>query len=168
MLTQEQQSTIENSLWVVNTALKRQGLSNDDDLRQDAMLYLCEIIQRFDESKGIKWTTYAYKSIYFYIKRIQKRKKKLKNREIDDEILDCDNEIYETLPSDETIMINDNDCSDKFELLKEFCSDEEKKILSMRLKGYRLVEIANELNYSVSTVNNRLRNIKETAKELVI
>ena len=37
MLSDEQRETIENSLWVVNTALKNQGLSSDEDLRQSAI-----------------------------------------------------------------------------------------------------------------------------------
>ena len=40
MLTKEQQNIIENSIWVVNTALKKQGLQKDSDLRQNEILYL--------------------------------------------------------------------------------------------------------------------------------
>ena len=51
MLTKEQQHTIENSIWVVNTALQKQGLSSDEDLRQSAILYMCKcIVAAFESS----------------------------------------------------------------------------------------------------------------------
>ena len=69
MLSDEQRDTIEDSVWVVNTVLKKQGLENDEDMRQSALLYMCKCIQRFDPSKNIKWTTFAYKNIYLFVKR---------------------------------------------------------------------------------------------------
>ena len=47
-LTAIQQKEIEDSVWVVNTALKRQGLSCNEDLRQSAILYMCECLLRYD------------------------------------------------------------------------------------------------------------------------
>ena len=76
MLTEEQQKLVEDSLWVVELALKRLSLLNNNDLRQQARLYLCKLVSRFDASKGVKWSTYAYKSIYFHIKWRQKVEKR--------------------------------------------------------------------------------------------
>ena len=53
----------------INTALKKQGLQENEDLRQSAILYMCKCLERFDPTKNIKWTTFAYKNIYLYIKR---------------------------------------------------------------------------------------------------
>lgn len=72
MLTPAQQKIIEDSLWVVNAVLKRLGLQEDEDLRQDACLYLCKCLERFNPDKNVKWTTYAYKNIYLYTIRIKK------------------------------------------------------------------------------------------------
>ena len=78
-LTAIQQKEIEDSEWVVNTALKRQGLSCNEDLRQSAILYMCECLLRYDPTKGIKWTTFAYKNVYLFIKRTYKKENKRKS-----------------------------------------------------------------------------------------
>ena len=66
-LTNEQQKQIENSLWVVNTVLKKQGIDYNEDMRQSAIMYMCECLLRYDPDKGVKWTTYAYKNFIVVI-----------------------------------------------------------------------------------------------------
>lgn len=40
------------------------------DLKQEAALWLCKCAQRFDPARGVKWSTYAYRSVYLRIKRL--------------------------------------------------------------------------------------------------
>jgi len=76
-MTVEQQKQIEDSLWVVDAVLKRLKRQGDEDLRQDLFLYMCKCIQRFDVSRGTKWTSYAYESLYLYALRTLAKEKKL-------------------------------------------------------------------------------------------
>src|SRR5574344_1642765 len=107
MLTAEQQNIIENSIWVVNTALKRQGLTYNKDLRQSAIVYMCECLTRFDPSRNIKWTTYAYKNVYLFIKRTHKKECLKCNMEIGDDVVNIDT-TADPVEYDENILLVQN------------------------------------------------------------
>lgn len=145
-LTASQQKEIENSIWVVNSALKKQGLSYNDDLRQSAIMYMCECLLRFDPAKGVKWTTYAYKNVYLFIKRNNIREYKRAQRE-------C-----------EEIMAENITAPEKSELaLREvlaLCSPQERVVLRLKLHGYNRNEIGEITNYSLSKVNKYIKSIK--------
>lgn len=157
-LTEEQQKIIEDSIWVVNTALKKQGLSYNEDLRQSALLYLCNCIKRFDPSMNTMWTTFAYKNIYFYIKRLRAKEKEKECMVFAKEIEEMENYF-------EYNNINENG-DNKLKLLKikTFCNDDEKEIINLKLKGYNGKEIANIMGCSVLKVNVCMKKIKEKAK----
>ena len=69
-LTDEQRKRVEQSAWIVNSVLKEQQLSYDEDLRQEGLLWLCKCAQRFDPTRGVKWSTYAYGSVFLRVKRL--------------------------------------------------------------------------------------------------
>ena len=83
MLSAEQQKIIEESLWVVNDVLKDLGLQGNEDLRQEANLYLCRCLERFNPSYNTKWTTYAYKNILMFVKLLNRRQATKQARCID-------------------------------------------------------------------------------------
>lgn len=157
-LTEEQKSIIENSTWVVNTALKRQGLSYDEDLRQSALLYLCKCIKRFEPSKSTLWTTFAYKNIYLYIKRMHAK-------EMKKECMIFTHELDEIESHFGYNNINEYS-DDKLKLLKikTFCNDNENEIINLKLRGYNGKEIANIMNCSMLKINVCMKRIKEKAK----
>lgn len=162
MLSLEQQNIIENSIWVVNTALKRQGLQADEDLRQSAILYLCKCIERFDPTKKIKWTTYAYKNIFLYIKRTHGKENKKSSMFVDDDIMDL--QEPQNLPIDDRELFNDSKYM--VEQIKAVCSPEERQIIEFKLQGYKVIEIGALMGCSASKVNGCMQSIREKAKEI--
>ena len=159
MLSLEQQSIIENSLWVVNTALKKQGLQKDEDLRQSAILYMCECLERFDNSKNVAWTTFAYKNVYLYIKRTA-NKQKVKNAAI----IGCD--IFDVpeavaTPLKENLEKETND--DLVNKIKSKCTKDEIKVIELKLQGYKGFEISKIMGWSTRKTNIFIKSIKEKA-----
>ena len=162
MLSKEQQNIIENSIWVVNTALKRQGLQADEDLRQSAILYMCKCLERFDPSKDIKWTTYAYKSVFLFIRRTHGKEMKKRSMFIDDDIFNLVEPVSSTLY--EPIMFNDS--KNIIDSIKAVCSPEESQIIELKRQGYKVVEISSIMKCSTSKINGCMQSIKEKAKEM--
>lgn len=157
MLTAEQQNIIENSIWVVNTALKRQCLSHNEDLRQSAIFYMCKCLTRFDPSKNIKWTTFAYKNVYFFIKRTHKKEYLKCNMDIGDDVVNIDT-IVDPVEDDENILLVQN--------IFNLCTPYERKILQLKMEGYKHGEISVILHCSISKINNYMKSIKEKTKEI--
>lgn len=153
MLSDEQRETIENSLWVVNTALKNQGLSSDEDLRQSAILYMCTCLERYDERKHAKWTTYAYKSVYFYIKRLHNKEIKTSNRQAP---LDLAPALKDAEMIDESIIIINK--------IKGRCEPVERQIIDLKLQGYDSKAIGAIIGCSNNTVIKHFRTVKEKAQ----
>lgn len=156
MLSQEQQQIIENSLWVVNTALQKLNIK-DKDIEQDALLYMCKCIERFDPSKGIKWETYAYKNIFLYIKRHSAREKINANMYV------YEDEIKNNKPQ----KIYCNQVYTKKEQLKNIyntCNDTEKMILKLKVQGYTIQEMSEIMGKSYKIICNNIRSIKDKAK----
>ena len=153
-LTAIQQKEIEDSEWVVNTALKRQGLSCNEDLRQSAILYMCECLLRYDPTKGIKWTTFAYKNVYLFIKRTHKKENKRTQYECD-----CDDDLMFIggQQNQQNTFIVEN--------IMDLCTPNEKKILMLKLQGYKYGEISVKLHCSISKINNYMQSIRAKTME---
>lgn len=154
-LTAIQQKEIEDSVWVVNTALKRQGLSSNEDLRQSAILYMCECLLRYDPTKGIKWTTFAYKNVYLFIKRTYKKENKRTQYECD-----CDDDLM-------LIGVPIEQKQDAFVVkdIMALCTPTEQKILMLKLQGYKHEEIGLKLHCSISKINNYMQSIRAKTRE---
>lgn len=153
MLTPEQQNIIENSIWVVNTALKRQGLQHNQDLKQAAILYMCQCLLRFEPHKNIKWTTFAYKNVYLFIKR-----ENLKELKHQGPISNDDISKYEEIIEDES---RDFDAPILYERVLTICTPKEKQILELKRQGYSHREIGCIIHCSLATVQTNVRNIRE-------
>lgn len=162
MLSLEQQKTIENSIWVVNTALKRQGLQADEDLRQSAILYMCKCLESFDPTKSIKWTTYAYKSVFLFIRRTHKKEMSRTARLIADDVFDIKEPLK--LPLEQPLM--ENRGKYRVEQIKAVLTPKERGIIDLKLQGYKFAEIGEVMGWSISKVNNCMRTIKEKAREV--
>lgn len=158
MLSKEQQDIIENSIWVVNTALKQQGLQANEDLRQSAILYMCKCLERFDPTKNIKWSTYAYKNVFLYIKRTHYKETKKQSFLVSDDV------IFPQL-ADECQTTLDESSYLLEEILKR-CTKREQQIVKLKLQGYKVFEISEIVGCSQSKVNTYMQSIKDKFKEI--
>lgn len=140
MLNEEQKKIIEESMWVINAVLKAYNLSHDEDMRQSAILYMCECIERFDPSKA-KFTTYAFKNISLFVRR---KKKNAPTIEVCDKSTEAPDisvkAFYETL------------------------TDEEAELLRYKYIGYQRREILQKMTLSPKRYTTILKAIKEKAK----
>ena len=148
-----QQKDIEDSLWVVNSALKKQGLSNNEDLRQSAILYMCKCRLRFDPQKHIMWTTFAYRNVYLYIKRFIRKEKEKQAYVINKDIFDMEDYLSIEKPKTNSLIC--------YHLIMEQCNKEELKILKLMKEGYNRIEIAEILNCSQSKVYKKVRALRK-------
>ena len=154
-----QQKDVEDSLWVVNSALKQQGLSNNEDLRQSAILYMCECRLRFDPQKHIMWTTFAYRNVYLFIKRMACKERKKQSNIINKDIFDMEDYFKVEKPKTSSVAT--------YQLIIKSCGKEDAKILKLIEQGYSQVEISKILNCSQSRVYKRFRRIKENVKKMI-
>lgn len=160
-MTDEQRKLVTDSLWVVNTALKEQGVGKDKDLKQDALLWLCQCAQRFDASRGVKWTTYAYSSVFLRIKRlrdISEHKAEMRKR--------YEHRVCATIEDDEKSDGN-YDAHIEYRRIYEKCDEREKIVLDLRYAGYTWEETAKRLGLSYKQVHSVWDKIREKAKEVL-
>lgn len=160
-LSAEQRKRVEESQWVVNTVLKKQGLSSNEDFRQSALLYMCKCVLRFDETRGTKWETYAYSNVYLYVKKLSQRARRAEIRRVDIAVEDLDIAV-------DCEPYNANGAVVMLEEIRGVCSEEENKVLDLRLKGFTGKEIADALGCCSTKINNIFSVIKEKAKAIMV
>lgn len=151
-MNDEQRRIVENSAWIVNTVLQRQGLAYDEDLRQEAYLHLCRCVVRFDESRGIKWDTYAYSSLFLHIKKINGRKWRDSKR---DETLRKSLDSKADFPLDACLAIVAVD------RILNACTDSECLLLECMYNEMRYDEIAKALRCTVRDVSKRWKALRQ-------
>ena len=157
MLNDEQRKTLEQSLWVVNTVIKELGLQLDDDMRSQASLYMCKCIERYDPKFGVKWSTYAYKSLYLYIKT-RHAKEMVKKAPIVP-IESCFNLATE---------MDDNIYNKLFiETLQTILTPLENEILTRKFKEQTAATIRKELNLTKKQFDEAWHSIKDKAGALI-
>ena len=152
MLTAEQQKTIQDSAWVIDTVLGKLGLQKNEDIRQSLFLYMCKCIERYDSSRGTKWTTYAYKTLYLYALRIwDEEKKKSKG----------------LVSIESVIQLTDNGVSERqmievshFYSLCVPLSKQETRVALMLSQGYNIKSISAHLKLSAKKIQEIKREIK--------
>lgn len=68
---------IEDNLNLVPYTLHKRNLPINDDILQEGYCYLCLLVDNYDESKNVAFSTYAISSLYFYLLRYINVKDKL-------------------------------------------------------------------------------------------
>jgi len=155
-LTTEQQELVQNGSWVVSTVLKRFKRQRDDDLRQDAQLFMCKLVTTWDESKGRKWTSYAYQRLYFFVLHTLQRENKGRARELLCEIIPD-----RAAPSpDENAMYS---CEIIDELYKRL-TDVQCEVLYLLVQGCTHKDINKKLGVSYKRITQIVSEIKTVAR----
>lgn len=144
MLSDEQKKIVLESEWIINSILKRLGINGNEDYKQEASLYMCKCIERFDNSFETKWTTFAYKNIYLYMKRFKKAEFRVKSRLNNDFIVGRVSE-----PNWDYID------------LKMICSDDAQKLLDLKLAGYTNAEAQKIMKCGDKKIGKLRKEIKD-------
>lgn len=132
---------------------------NYDEAIQEGRLAVLNAINLFDESKKVKFTTYARTAIKNKLLNYVKKLHTNKNEILVDYL--AQNSEQATLPSSpEDHLINYEKLAEKLESFKKDLSKLETQILSLKLEGYSYVEIATQLKKTNKSVDNALTRIK--------
>ena len=158
-MTPEKENMILECGWVVNTVLNNLNMRSED-YSQIAMLYLCGLVDKYDATKNVKWTTYAYNNLTLYLKHY--RKVERKKDQVYDIITNFDT-AANSIPQELDIFFIDNENISKL-LIK--LTPMEKRLLQMRLEGYKMREMAECLGYSMGYINKQIDSIKKKARKL--
>lgn len=154
-LTDEQRKRVEWSAWIVNTVLKEQGLSWDMDLKQEAALWLCKCAQRFDPARGVKWSTYAYRSVYLRIKRLHDIRRINEAKRYD----------YECKTAEVGFSIEDGSAARIMcEKIAQLCDEQELSVLRYRYEGYTWDEVTRLMRLSHCKVAQLWKSICAKAR----
>lgn len=158
MLTEQQKEIIQNSLWIVNTVLKKQNLQHNNDWRQSALLYLCKCLERFDATKGVKWETYAYKNVFLYLKRQVYRTQ--------DKTSISNDALFMTISEQYYMESEDTSYKELYTYVyNTYCDTIERQVLDLRLQGYTLKEVAKIMGLSFGKLTHICSAIKRKFEE---
>ncbi len=153
---------------------KNKGL-DINDLIQEGLIGLNESIKDFDESKNIKFSTFASLCIERQISSSIKKADRLKHKNLNDSISIDDDFSKEAKTLLEKLFDkNELDPSEKIikdetekelnEKIKKILSPFEVQVLKYRLKGYEYREIAEKLNKTYKSIDSTIQRIKNKIK----
>uniref|UniRef100_A0A7C5V5L2 Sigma-70 family RNA polymerase sigma factor n=1 Tax=Caldicellulosiruptor owensensis TaxID=55205 RepID=A0A7C5V5L2_9FIRM len=148
-----------------------------EDLKQEGAVAILQAAQKFDESLGVSFITLAMYYIKRNIDRCVKRSQTIRppfnkfdaivpqvismesvinaNSHVDDEELKVKDTIQNTANVEEQVAYNET-----LRKLVESLTDEERKILLLRLKQYSQSEIADKLGMSKRQVAAKMQKIR--------
>lgn len=133
-----------------------------DDLAQEGLIGLFNAVSKFNSQKNVKFSSFAYVCI------MNKMKTTL-NKNSDSVILledipETDDMTTEENP--ESIFIRKEHLSELYDDVASVLSEMEWNVFRLFLKDYTYVQIAEELNISVKSVNNSMVRIRKKLKSV--
>lgn len=152
-MTAVDKARVEGSEWIVRAVVNRLN-PNDDDLFQSIYLYLCKCVERFDEERGTKWSTYAFKSAYYYGLMFLKREARMQCQELTEDIL-ADESVEEDIEIKELL----GGLMNKLTHLQQ-------KIVKLKYEGYKNNEIRKALGLGKNSYFRELKEIHQVARTM--
>jgi len=149
----KQKLVLENLNLVYHLANKRDKYRNDEDAIQYGMLGLCQAADRFDPSKGIKFSTFAYSYVVHWLDgeysdiKYKANKYRLVNIEEVENSLRRENDLESLL---------------EFDMLINSVNLKLRNILILMFEGYTQKEIADKLGVTKQYINNMIKKFKES------
>lgn len=144
----------------MNYALKVNKLQEfDEDLYEDAVYELIRCLGRFDESRGVKWTTYAVRSIVLYVRREKARRQKASALTASE-----DATFYRV----EDAKDMDAEITSQWVVEDLFANltAEQKEVARLKYQGYNNNEIKRNLGISSTKLNRILQEVRRKAQKL--
>lgn len=152
-MTAVDKARVEESAWIVRSVVNRLK-PNDDDLFQSIYLYLCKCAGRFDECRGVKWSTYAFKSAYYYGLMYLKQEARLQCQELGEDIM-ADEDIEE-----------DIDLKELISGLMRGLTFIQQKIVKLKYEGYKNSEIRKTLGIGKNSYFREINEIHQVARTI--
>lgn len=149
----DEQSAIEN-IRLVREIMERLGLKGDEDLEQDTLLYLYKRRGNYDPNRNTKWSTYAWKVAETYLKTMNARKVEKARHYLDFT-------SFAENANDFVVAPQENSIAPMLNRMMRNCTEYEKRIIKLRLQGYKLYEIGAMQGQSRKDISNQLKIIRE-------
>ncbi|MEG1565398.1 MAG: sigma-70 family RNA polymerase sigma factor [Bacilli bacterium] len=153
MLDENKQKLVLDNMNLVYYIARKLGYIDDEDALQYGFLGLCKAADNFDESRGTKFSTYAYPYISNWLagtySDIKLYKQMQEGNFVDEDVLSY-------------ISVEDN--SDGKEELEEVISKAKPKlqiIFKLLLYGYSRKEVSEIINKSQSTISTWISKFRE-------
>lgn len=166
MLNNYQQELVKNNVNLVYKIVYKFFDYNKDDLIQEGLVGLCKAAERFDITKGIEFSTFAYKYVYttclsYDLHNSNLRPKRIGTKLVKNATVPLENCLLE--PSKD-IACTETDFKN---LIKSTRFNKlERTILYGFVVGYKKSEIATKLNLSKSEYNIVMNRLKQKLKEI--
>lgn len=153
--------------YILNKYFKRYQYLKDD-LISEGFLALCRAEKYFDESKGIKKSTYLSKAIYMAMyKYLKKEQKHNNNVSLYAPIRGAENlDLIDQIPGPDLIddFLTNEVVS---QIIKTETTDKEKQILDLYSQGYTQKQIAKKMETYQTQISRTMKRIKKKcAKEM--
>lgn len=155
MLNDTQRQLVLDNLELVYSIAKKKKLLFDEDAVQYGFVGLCKAAENYDNSRGIKFSTYACSYITKWLDGLYsdiKYRKSIKEGKI--KITDEAEQYVTDVAhiSDEKILLS---------VIFSNVDDESKQIMRMIYEGYSNKEIYFKLNITSNRYYKKIKNIKE-------
>lgn len=143
--------------------------SMKDDLIQIGMLSLWKCCLKYDPSRGVQFSTYAYnaiqKSMMCALVR-EKRKTAILvslSKPIQSDSDDC-SIVYEDVIASSVNIVSEVEINDMVEQISKTINSNAEKVISMIREGHTQVDIAKELNITRASVGKILKKFRKSLK----
>lgn len=172
MLTDEQRKLVEDNIALIYFYFKRYNIPYDSNIAM-GYISLCEAAKTYDPSRGVKFSTYAYKAIMNdYINSVRnKKKQQFINSMISLESIIAQDDNRDVLLSDviKSPMKFDHSMITKEVInnLKDYLLKtpyNKRKIFEMYLRGETQLSIASKLKVSQAQVSRVIKDIQKKFK----
>ena len=155
VMNDAQRKLAEDNLKLVYALVSREypTFRGDEDIIQSGILGLCRAAMRWDESKGVKFSTYACGCIRNGIRQ------ELRMRQTPVEVVSLDQPVGDDLTLEDTVT-GENDLGFvDYSFLKGLTEDE-RLIFDLKTNGYRVEDIQRVTGYSSQKIRKIIRIIR--------
>ena len=148
----------------IEARAKRFAMSFSEDLAQEGFIGLLKAVESFDESRNVKFSTYANVCIKNnMISAFDKQKDMTKGEVSENEQEEMDDPAV--IP--ENILVEKERLREIYGKIISALSEQEWRVFQLFLKGLTYNQIALELNCSVKTVDNAMQRVRRKLKSVL-
>lgn len=181
-LNEKQRSLVEANLRLVGYMVQKMGvhgLDSWEDAYQVGTIGLMKAAYRFDERRGIKFTTFAAPCIANELRMVKRHENRESNRAVvlslQDELRCCDDGsltigdmIADEGPAPEERLLYQETCRIIIEAVSHCKESNALLMLQMMLEKKKQTEIAEALGYTQSYVSRKQKRIREIIRQALL
>lgn len=144
--------------------------SMKEDLIQIGMLSLWKCCMRFDPSRGVQFSTYAYNAIRksMLCALVRENRKTAILVSLNKPVNDDNSIVYEDVIASSVNIVSEVEINDMVEQISKTINDNAEKVISMIREGHTQTDIAQELNITRASVGKILKKFRKSLKNTLL